>query len=673
MKFDLKDFQMAAVAELSQQINSARDEILKTGSLQAVALSSPTGSGKTIILAAIIEKILTGGEAGEARPDSTFLWFSDSPELNAQSLAKVLAATDGFPPERLVTVENTFDQECLLPGYTYFINSQKLGRDKNLTTAGDRNYTFWETVNNTVDKAPGDFYLIVDEAHRGAKTESDFQRATTIVQRFIFGEADVLGPVPMLIGMSATPKRFDELLSRAKRTRRPVEIDPDEVRASGLLKEKIIIAHPAEDETPSDMTLLLEAVRAWKEFGGEWLTYCLAQQIPVVRPILVIQVADGGGSQLTHSPLEAIVRRLEELCSPLSDEELAHCFEVDTTVEVGGRRIRKVEPSRVQDEPFVKFVFFKTSLLTGWDCPRAEVMMSFRRAKEDTLVAQLVGRMVRTPLARKVEANDLLNTVNLYLPYYDGAALKAVLERLKNPDPNNGIAISVSKAEDVVNYPRAVGTEALFERLALLPSYVIDRIPKVSDAKRLIKLARQLNLDKLDRAALEEAKSVLISSLEKSRGHLRASDEFAHQLEKAGTIKVKSLTFRFGSAIPVDDEKTIELALTRENIEDVFERCEKMIAPSEGLHMEYWRRNEQEHGGDQEKIKLELFLLLQDGVAVAELHEAARRKYQALYDRNKHAILALPTSQREAYRRLQGAAKDPRKVPARVSDGHPGR
>jgi type III restriction enzyme len=77
-------------------------------------------------------------------------------------------------------------------------------------------------------------------------------------------------------------------------------------------------------------------------------------------------------------------------------------------------------------------VFFKTSLSTGWDCPRAEVMMSFRRAEDHTYIAQLLGRMVRTPLARRIERDAALNDVHLFLPYFDDAAVKAVVEDLKD-------------------------------------------------------------------------------------------------------------------------------------------------------------------------------------------------------------------------------------------------
>ena len=62
--------------------------------------------------------------------------------------------------------------------------------------------------------------------------------------------------------------------------------------------------------------------------------------------------------------------------------------------------------------------------------------MSFRKAVDQTLIAQLVGRMVRTPLARSVDAAASSSTrVCLYLPYYDEEALDSVIEYLTKPDP----------------------------------------------------------------------------------------------------------------------------------------------------------------------------------------------------------------------------------------------
>ena len=46
-------------------------------------------------------------------------------------------------------------------------------------------------------------------------------------------------------------------------------------------------------------------------------------------------------------------------------------------------------------------------------------MMSFRRATDATYIAQLLGRMVRTPMQSHIQVDDILNDVHLYLPHFD--------------------------------------------------------------------------------------------------------------------------------------------------------------------------------------------------------------------------------------------------------------
>ena len=79
----------------------------------------------------------------------------------------------------------------------------------------------------------------------------------------------------------------------------------------------------------------------------------------------------------------------------------------------------------------IKVVFFKEAVSTGWDCPRAETMMSFRRAEDATYIAQLLGRMVRTPLQCHVLVDDSLNEVRLYLPYFNRENVKKVIDELQ--------------------------------------------------------------------------------------------------------------------------------------------------------------------------------------------------------------------------------------------------
>jgi type III restriction enzyme len=310
VKVDLKDFQEAALEDLFKKVDNARRDAAD-GELQAVVLSAPTGSGKTIIVTAMIERLLFGGEGREPDPKAVVIWISDSPELNSQSRDKI-AATSAFKTSRLVMVEPPFSQERFEVGKVYFLNTQKLSKESLLTKTGDgRDFTIWETIQNTAASNPGSLYFVVDEAHRGmAESRKSRELAATIVQRFIKGEKSVgLSPVPMIIGMCATPERFAKVVEGASRTRRDCYISPEAVRESGLLKDRILLYHP-EVKQPTDWSMLAAAGRRWREYSAAWRQYCEQEGIPTVLPILVVQVEDAGGSQVSKTDLETAIRVL---------------------------------------------------------------------------------------------------------------------------------------------------------------------------------------------------------------------------------------------------------------------------------------------------------------------------------------------------------------------------
>jgi type III restriction enzyme len=192
------------------------------------------------------------------------------------------------------------------------------------------------------------------------------------------------------------------------------------VRESGLIKDRIIL-DIAEDDQPVDWTLLRDAAQRTIEYAKQWKRYCKAQDIaPVVEPILVVQVEDGTQTTRTRTDLSKAVDVLEKVYGRFGEGELAHCFQEEEDIVAGAYSIRKIDASKIQGDPSVRVVFFKMALTTGWDCPRAEVMMSFRRAADHTLIAQLVGRMVRSTrtagwIAPRFRALTRRNTVSSLL------------------------------------------------------------------------------------------------------------------------------------------------------------------------------------------------------------------------------------------------------------------
>ena len=441
MKVELFPFQKKALAGLRMQSAEALGSYRRTHSPQVVSFTAPTGAGKTIIMASLIESIYFGDDSYPDQQSAIFVWLSDSPQLNEQSKQKIDLKADKIRLDQCVTItEETFDREVLDDGHIYFLNTQKLGKSSNLTKHSDtRQYTIWETLANTAREKSDRLYLIIDEAHRGMQGR-EASRATTIMQKFLKGSAeDKLAPMPVVIGMSATSERFNRLVEGTSSTIHKVVVTADEVRASGLLKDRIVITYPEESSLNKDMAVLQAAADDWKEKWDHWTQYCREQHYAYVNPVFVVQVLSSTGDRISDTDLDDCLRKIEERTGfHFSEGEVVHTFgQTSASITVNGLNVRYEEPSRIAEDRNIKVVFFKENLSTGWDCPRAETMMSFRHAKDATYIAQLLGRMVRTPMQTRILVDEVLNDVHLYLPYFDAETVKKVVEELQSTEGGN--------------------------------------------------------------------------------------------------------------------------------------------------------------------------------------------------------------------------------------------
>lgn len=437
MKAELFPFQQKALHDLRVKTAEALGSYHRTHVPQVVSFTAPTGAGKTIIMASLIEDIFFGDESHADQPEAIFLWLSDSPQLNEQSKLKIDGKADRIRLNQTVTVmEDSFDQEYFDDGHVYFLNTQKLSKTSKLTKSGDRNYTIWETLANTAREKSDRFYVIIDEAHRGMQGK-EAGRATTIMQKFIKGsDTEHLPPMPIVIGMSATSERFNKLVEGTASTIHKSVVTADEVRASGLLKDRIIIVYPEENAHNKDMAILQAAADDWKNKWDHWFQYCQEQHYAHVYPILVVQVLNGTGSKISDTDLNDCLQKIERRTGFRFEEgQVVHTFgQTASNITVNGLSVRYEEPSRIADDRNIRVVFFKENLSTGWDCPRAETMMSFRHANDATYIAQLLGRMVRTPMQSHILVDDVLNDVHLYLPYFDASTVKSVVTELQSAE-----------------------------------------------------------------------------------------------------------------------------------------------------------------------------------------------------------------------------------------------
>lgn len=514
MKFTLKDYQREAVQDALNNLRKARKMWRGELDRTAFSLSAVTGAGKTVMAAATFEALFHGDDELNFDADSgaVVIWFSDDPSLNQQTRFRLMEASDRIDHTSLVVVENTFNRPKFEAGKIYFLNTQKLGKNSLLVrghdqaeleaSAGDllpetrpdlRAYTIWDTIQNTIEDPDLTLYLVLDEAHRGmGKPSAASQSAkSTLVQRLINGTGSVKG-IPIVWGISATVDRFNKAMDGAVgRIKLPdVLVDATKVQDSGLIKDTILLDYRGE-AGDVDTVLVRRATDKLIESTKAWAEYAKRQEDPSsVVPLMVLQVPN------TPDPSE-IGRWLDIICErypELTTSNFAHVLGEHTTQRYGNRDVLYIEPQRVQEAHWLRVLIAKDAISTGWDCPRAEVMVSFRPANDQTYITQLLGRMVRSPLARRIAGDDRLNTVDCLLPKFDRETVESVVKSLTEGDDGSQATPRRILIRPVEVNPNPNVPQGVWDLFTSLPSQ--SRPQKwAKPAKRLTALAHELASD----------------------------------------------------------------------------------------------------------------------------------------------------------------------------------
>lgn len=596
MKFILKDYQSEAVRDSLKNLAKAGRRWQQDQDKHAFSLTAITGAGKTVMAAATFEAMFYGNDEYDfdADPSAVVIWFSDDPSLNEQTRFRIMEASDKINHTDLVVIENKFNQPKFEAGKIYFLNTQKLSKKSLLVRGFDeeererqagglfpetrpdlRAYTIWDTIKNTVEDPDLTLYLVLDEAHRGMKEKeekaSDIKERTTLVQRLINGQAGVPA-IPVVWGISATVERFNVAMEVAKdRSLLPhVLIDPKKVQESGLIKDTLVIDSPVQTENVTSV-LLRRATNKLKESTQLWQEYAKQQgDLEIVQPLMVFQVPNTPD----HDEVGRQIGLIYETWPELPRGCFAHVFGEHTTQTFGGFSVPYIPPETVQESKGVRVLIAKDAISTGWDCPRAEVMISFRSAKDKTHITQLLGRMIRAPLARRIPGNDILNSVVCILPHFNRNAVEEVVALI-----NEGKEGSAKTGRILINpvetNPNNTIKTAVWNCFESLPSQ--SRPQKhAKPIKRLTALAHELASDKI----LLQASHIAHVKLHEALDQFVIDNQEKIEERKNNINQVDGLSITShlrNKKLKVDNfsEKSDEIV-----IEELYLRASKMLSPA---------------------------------------------------------------------------------------------
>jgi len=681
MKFTLKDYQDEAVRAVLLNLRKARKRWQEDGDKHAFSLTAATGAGKTVMAAAAFEALFHSDENFdfEADPGAVVIWFSDDPSLNEQTRFRLLEASDRLKFTDLVVVQNTFNREKFEPGKVYFLNTQKLSKNSLLVRGFDpeedakrhgehlpemrpdlRSYTIWDTIQATIEDPALTLYLVLDEAHRGmgnaAKNGEDDK--ATIVKRLINGAGSVPG-VPIVWGISATVEKFNAAMAEAQgRSILPnVVVDPAKVQESGLLKDTIILDIPRV-AGHFDTVLVRRATDKLKESSVAWAEYGTQQNEPnLVKPLMVLQVPNTPDHDEIGRALDTILGEWPELAK----DTVAHVFGEHTSQTFGRYSVPYISPERVQESTWARILIAKDAISTGWDCPRAEVMVSFRPAKDRTHITQLLGRMVRTPLARRIPGNDRLNSVDCLLPFFDTKSVDAVADALmkggadvgESALPGRRVLINPKEMKPNPSVPQAV-----WDKLLLLPSQSLPQ-RGAKPVKRLTALAHELSADGLLPEAGKKAHSEMHKILDAAQA--RYANEITAARKSVLTVEGQTLIADMKNKGKSFDDFWEEADYAV--IEDAYRRASRLLtADLSRTYAEYRKTDALSREDALMEAHADIAALGLVADVKTFLDTEADKMARAWLDEYRIPIKSLSDERQEAYRVIKEMSTEPQDI-----------
>jgi len=386
----LKNFQCNAIDSLKDSFYKLWQEGNRNVPL---VFKSPTGSGKTIMMAEMLRRI-----SGEASfdADKAFIWISKG-GLAIQSKQKLEKYyNDGIPWTNCLDLNN-LNNGSLKKNEIFFVNWEKVvstaKANLKLRREGESNTTFDKFIENT-HKENREIVLIVDEEHLN-KTDLSNQLI------------DVINP-RIKINISATPLNEPTISEVEDLKAGFVRVKHEDVVDEGLIKESVQIMPKEEvealDKNHKDLDELLIDLALEKQ---KTLKLAYEELGLNINPLILIQLPNDeqekkdtdGQNKLDFSKEYLIKNNIDksEIATWLSDK-------------------KENLDNIVKDGAIEKVLIFKQAAATGWDCPRAQILVSFREIKSPVFRVQVLGRILRMPEAKHYE-NNLLNHSYCYTSY----------------------------------------------------------------------------------------------------------------------------------------------------------------------------------------------------------------------------------------------------------------
>ncbi len=363
----LKYYQENAIDELLAKTK----RLLGYSGSKKLVFKSPTGSGKTIMMAEFLKQLV---DNREVRQSLGFVWTAPR-QLHIQSQEKLENYFDTSQALKCSYFEDLDDRK-ISENEILFFNWESINRADNIYIRdNERDLNLSKVLERTKEEGVK-IILIIDEAHH---------HATSTISQGLIQMIDS----KLTIEVTATPATITDEDEK-------VFVQLDDVKKEGMIKKAVILNDGFEnfireekiktqEMSGGSEELVIDAAlkkrnELVKEFKNKGIT---------VNPLILIQLPDRKTSleDRIRERVEFILKSKYKISTEKGNNKLA--------VWLSGEHINKENVEKQDSE--VEVLIFKQAIALGWDCPRAQILVLFREWHNSIFSIQTVGRIMRMP------------------------------------------------------------------------------------------------------------------------------------------------------------------------------------------------------------------------------------------------------------------------------------
>ena len=380
-------YQQKAVKEL---VEKSLHLLTLPGTRKQLIFKAPTGAGKTVMAS---ELLATLTEELQSRSDLpfqqvAFVWIAPN-KLHQQSYFKM---KNFFTESNLLrpVMYDELDQSdgVIRPGEVLFVNWESVNSEKNLMVRdNEQGRSLYDITRRTQQEQGTPIVVVIDEEHLFWSKTAD--KSKKVLEKIA---------AKVEIRISATPKTVSDY---------QVTIDRQEVIQEEMIKEGVLLNPDVTADYTTDEELNQHLIKIALQKRNQ-LAEAYRQEGVNINPLLLIQLPNDKQEPLTAEDtkiMHQVKDYLHLMCGITTDNHRLAIWLSKEKVNV--------DDGLEQNDNLTEVLLFKQAIALGWDCPRAAVLLIFRRLTSDEFTVQIVGRILRMP-EQKFYRHSLLNKGYVY-------------------------------------------------------------------------------------------------------------------------------------------------------------------------------------------------------------------------------------------------------------------